>query len=249
MNYISEIMLVLDSKNHLKNFDNKELESRVEILLNRGFVYNPYSDKFFNPFFDNSTKIPSRLLTHSKWGDFFINLDSSLKLMKEYRKSEDEITQKYNRETNHFLLNVKILSGIIGIILFLLGLVSFFFLSLNVTIICGVISYLFLKYYFVSNGLKTNYFGDYSFEVSPFWTKNKNKFLVSLFINFFVLLYFLYLLTGSVLIVVTIGLVLHFVSNAIFTFIEERDYIPTTVFRTLCDDDYVRKFNKSLDTL
>jgi hypothetical protein len=249
MNDISEITLILQSKNHLKHFEFVELNHRVQLLLDRGFIYNPYSDKFFNPFFDNLSKVPSRLLSNSKWKDYLISLDPILTYIRKYRKNDEEITQKYNLETNHFLIYIEVYSGIIGIFIFLSGLVSFFFLSLNITIILNTISFLFIKYYFLSNGLKTNYFGRWSIETSPFWRKNKNIFLIVLFINFFVFLFFLYLLIQKIFFTLIIGVIFHFVSNELFTIIEEKKYVPITIFRTLYDDDYIRKFKKTLDGL
>jgi predicted PurR-regulated permease PerM len=246
MNDNHEICSVLKSKSYLKNTDSDDIYEKVGHLLSFGYIYNPYGDKFFNPFFDGLPKVHSRSLSDS-WLIYFNQIVSNIRRIKSLKKTNEAIIQQYSRKTNHLLQDIIALSGFIGIILFIICLLSFFFLSIKFVIIISIVGLFFSKHYIIYNTLVIKYFGEW--EAAPVWKKYKILFFIILMLNFFVLIYFLYKLSGSFLIAIILGVLINIVSSEVSTFIEEKYYLPQSVFNTLYNEDYMYDFNKTLEDL
>ena len=117
--------------------------------------------------------------------------------IKSTKKTEEEITSLYKRDINHSLLELKIMSGIIGKIILGVTIVCYFFLPIYIVALLGLISFLFIKYYHFENTFKTDYFG--CWETSPYWQKNQKLFTILLLVNFSILLFLVYVLTAKII--------------------------------------------------
>jgi len=247
MNYIYQIINVLDSKSHIKKIDSQDVQKRVEDLLKRGFIYNPYDDKFFNVFFNGIKTISSVSLVNLDWNKFIPLLDSTIKSLKPSINTNEKITKLYNRETNHFLLDIKLMSGILGVLFFVISIVLFFFISINFVTPIVLVSFLFVRYYSIWNNLSSEYQGE--FGTSPVWRKNKNKYLI---LNFTVLIFLsfcLYEILNNFLFTILISILIHFLSNEIFIRFESKNYFHQSIFDTLYSSEYMNNFNETLENI
>jgi hypothetical protein len=247
MNNKYQIQNVLESKKHIRKMDSNELENRICDLLNRGFIYNPYDDKFFNPFIDGLNKMTSVSLVNLDWGNFMSLLDSTIKNIKSTINSEEKIIKLYNRETNHFLLDIKLMSGFLGIIFFIISFVTYFFVPMIYVTVISLISFLFIRYYSIWNNLSSEYLG--SFLDSPLWMKNKNNFLVLNFITEIFFSFCIYTVLDNFLSTFLIILIIHFISNEIFTRMESKNYFHSSIFDTLYDKEYMTNFRITVENL
>jgi uncharacterized membrane protein len=81
------------------------------------------------------------------------------------------------------------------------------------------------------------------------WMKNKNKFLV---LNFITEIFFslcLYTVMDNFFSTFLIILIIHFISNVIFTRMESKNYFHSSIFHTLYNNEYMTNFRVTVENL
>ncbi len=167
-----------------------ELEEKISVLIDMGFIYEPYSRKFFNLFTDLSIK--SDLLLN-------YNLDNLIGLYQEHFKkyinknnnikSENEIQKMYDTKVNPITLHLIIFSGLYGLIGFLLTIILYYFKFQSLfLLISGLVVYLLIHFYTIRNYSLEKY--ETPLDTSQFWRKTKYLFTI-ISVSSTVLLYFI----------------------------------------------------------
>lgn len=247
MHFIYQIQNVLESRRHIKNYDSQDIKKRVEDLLERGFIYNPYFEKFFNPFFDGIKSVSFIGLVNLDWNKFISTLDSTLRNLKSSINTEEKLTNLYNREYNNFLFMAKIQSWRLGIILFATSIALYFFVSKYIVTSIILLSFLFIRYYVMWNSLDSIYRGE--FDVSRLWRNNKNKFKILKFIVQGFLIMCLNELLDNLIFAILTSVVISLLSDWIFLRIESKDYFHESIFAALADKEYMNNFNSKMDMI
>jgi hypothetical protein len=183
---------ILQTNNRFKNLSGSEiqLKEKISILIDMGFIYEPYSKRFLNLFTDLSIK--SDLLLYYDLSHLielyqnhfknYINKNSEI-------KSEDEIQKRINTKVSPLTIHLFVYSGLYGLIGFLLTLTLYYFKLENIYLLISILLvYMLVHFYTIRNYSLEKY--EHPIHTSQFWRKTKYLFTI-VNISSIVLFYFI----------------------------------------------------------
>jgi len=202
MNDKNWILLSLNKSNKKFDLSDEELEKKVTLLTDMGFIYNPYSSKFIN-YFINKTILSNTFLLSLNIDDlkdsYRINLQKYLNkfnVIKSNKELEKEL--KINIYSK-VIFYIESLTGILGLICFLLTIMfTINKVNINTQLINSLIGFFLIHNYFLRNTLIEKYeYHDFSNSISLFWIKTKILFTILTFIYSIIIIYELHLLKSN----------------------------------------------------
>lgn len=184
---------IKDADSRIKMVSSEELDEKIDLIYSLGYVYNPYTKNFYNPFIDKGL---NAMVTYNLNLDRIKNLHNILEQeffkQNERIRTFDEIKKSiYDSRkftTIRFLLHSG--AGIIGLLFLLLTIIFHITNNLNFALGGLIVSFIFINLYQIENLLYEMYWSDAALAV--FWKKSKNFFFVISLLLYPYLYYLLY---------------------------------------------------------
>lgn len=165
------LLQIINTKPTLTDIPIDEIEEKIDYFYSLGYVYEPYFQKFINPFIDLSFKVQVINNSIESIEEQHNNVEKDFLLKNFSFKTIPEITDFFYK-INKFYNKVFFLegaSGIFGFILLLISIFLYFNNKLFLAVMFLLVSYILSHSYYVRNFLVKKTEG--VFKLSRFWLK------------------------------------------------------------------------------
>lgn len=177
------ILSITEVDERIKQVPSEILEERINLIYSLGYVYNPYSQEFYNPFINKGLKA---IVTYNLNEERIVRLHNLLE--KEYIEQNKGL-KSYKVIENTIMGNFKLslsfsffesIFGILGLLFSILAIIFHLTDSPNLALGIMSIAFFMVNYYVAQNLRLYKYEGDS--QLSLIWRKYHSIFrLVSLF--------------------------------------------------------------------
>lgn len=178
-----------------------ELDRKVDLLYSLGYLYNPYTKEFFNPFINQGLKaIVVYNLDFKRIQNLHDGLEEDFLEKNNKIRNIDEIESDiYNNDSSSGLfLFLSSSSVIFSILLIIVSIVAHILGEIKIAAITITLSFVLINCYLAYNLLFAKNEDEYL--LSPFWLKYKNILFVFSLVLYPYTYYLLYMLLNSILI-------------------------------------------------